>query len=98
MQQAGDVLEFLAFQHRRNLLVLPVEGVTWSDWGTSAWLWNALRQLETQSVRGSGATGKVRESRRDEHVKGSANRRMNLAGCRHGLEDPEAREVGTSWR
>ena len=34
MQQAGDVLEFLAFQHRRNLLVLPVEGVTWSDWGT----------------------------------------------------------------
>ena len=58
----------------------------------------ALRELETQSVRGSGATGKVRESCGDEHVKGSANRRMNLAGCRHGLEDPEAREVGTSWR
>lgn len=49
-----DVLEFLAFEHRRNLLVLPVQGVTWSDWGTSARLWSTLRQLETQSVRRSG--------------------------------------------
>jgi mannose-1-phosphate guanylyltransferase len=40
------VLEVLAFEHRRNLLVLPVRGVTWSDWGTSARVSNSLQQLE----------------------------------------------------
>jgi len=27
-----------------------------------------------------------------------SNRRINLVACRHGLEDPDARDVGTSWR
>jgi hypothetical protein len=29
--------------------------------------------------------------------RGRRDIRINLVGCRHGLEDPEAREVGTSW-
>jgi mannose-1-phosphate guanylyltransferase len=39
------VLEFLAFERRRTLLVLPVRGVTWSDWGTSARVLTSLQQL-----------------------------------------------------
>jgi mannose-1-phosphate guanylyltransferase len=39
------VLEVLPFGHRRGLVVLPVKGVTWSDWGTSSRLSSTLRQL-----------------------------------------------------
>jgi mannose-1-phosphate guanylyltransferase len=39
------VLEVLPFEHRRGLLVLPVRGVTWSDWGTPEHLSSSLRDL-----------------------------------------------------
>jgi mannose-1-phosphate guanylyltransferase len=42
------VLEELPFEHRRALLVLPVRGVTWSDWGTSERLTSTLTQLGLQ--------------------------------------------------
>jgi hypothetical protein len=39
------VLEVLPLEHRQALLVLPVRGVTWSDWGTADHLSSTLRQL-----------------------------------------------------
>jgi mannose-1-phosphate guanylyltransferase len=39
------ILEALPLEYRRALLVLPVRGVTWSDWGTSARLSTMLDQL-----------------------------------------------------
>jgi len=39
------VLEILSFENRQNLRVLPVRGVTWTDWGTSDRLSKTLRQL-----------------------------------------------------
>lgn len=39
------VLEILSFENRQNLRVLPVQGVTWKDWGTSDRLSKTLRQL-----------------------------------------------------
>jgi mannose-1-phosphate guanylyltransferase len=39
------VLEVLPSEHRPALAVLPVPGVTWSDWGTSARLTSTLHQL-----------------------------------------------------
>ena len=50
------VLEVLPFEHRRALLVLPVRGVTWSDWGTAERLSGTLRALvasnDVQSASG----------------------------------------------
>jgi mannose-1-phosphate guanylyltransferase len=40
-----DVLEVLSLEHRLALAVVPVPGVTWSDWGTSARLTSTLQQL-----------------------------------------------------
>ena len=45
------VLEVLPFEHRRGLVVLPVNGVTWSDWGTGERLSKTLRQLGTLNTR-----------------------------------------------
>jgi mannose-1-phosphate guanylyltransferase len=39
------VIEALPFEHRGNLVVLPVQGVTWSDWGTPEHLSSTLRHL-----------------------------------------------------
>lgn len=39
------VLEALPVEQRRALLVLPVRGVTWSDWGASDRLLNTLRRM-----------------------------------------------------
>ena len=39
------ILETLSHENRQNLRVLPVRGVTWSDWGTSDRLSKTLRQL-----------------------------------------------------
>jgi len=39
------VLEILSFENRQNLRVLPVQGVTWKDWGTSDRLSKTLRQM-----------------------------------------------------
>jgi mannose-1-phosphate guanylyltransferase len=39
------VLEALPLEHRQALVVLPVRGVTWSDWGTSDHLSSMLDQL-----------------------------------------------------
>jgi len=39
------VLEILSFENRQNLRVLPVQGVTWKDWGTSDRVSKTLRQL-----------------------------------------------------
>jgi hypothetical protein len=39
------VLEVLSSAHRQALVVLPVPGVTWSDWGSSDRLSSMLRQL-----------------------------------------------------
>jgi mannose-1-phosphate guanylyltransferase len=42
------LLEALPFEHRGSLLVLPVRGVTWSDWGTSDRLSNTLNLLSAE--------------------------------------------------
>lgn len=39
------VLEILPYDHRQNLLVLPVRGVTWNDWGSAARVLSTLQQL-----------------------------------------------------
>jgi mannose-1-phosphate guanylyltransferase len=39
------VLEVLPFEYRQGLAVLAVQGVTWSDWGTSDRLSSTLHQL-----------------------------------------------------
>jgi mannose-1-phosphate guanylyltransferase len=39
------ILEVLSVAHRPALTVLPVPGVTWSDWGTTARLSNTLQRL-----------------------------------------------------
>ena len=44
------VLEVLPFQYRRTLAVLPIHGVTWSDWGTSDRLSTMLRQLRATNM------------------------------------------------
>lgn len=43
------VLEALPWEHRRSLFVLPVRGVTWSDWGTADHLSSTLRRLGDRS-------------------------------------------------
>jgi mannose-1-phosphate guanylyltransferase len=43
------VLEALPFEHRNSLLVLPVRGVTWSDWGASDRLVSTLDLLRTKN-------------------------------------------------
>lgn len=45
------VLEVLSFKHCQGLLVLPVRGVTWSDWGTSDHLSSTLRQLSAVNTQ-----------------------------------------------
>ena len=40
-----NILEVLTLQYRQALVVLPVPGVTWSDWGTSNRISKILRQL-----------------------------------------------------
>jgi mannose-1-phosphate guanylyltransferase len=40
-----DILETLPVEFRRSLVVLPVRGVTWSDWGTHERLSSMLRKL-----------------------------------------------------
>ena len=45
------VLEVLPFEQRRGLVVLPVRGVTWSDWGTSDRLSSTLRQLDAVNTQ-----------------------------------------------
>jgi len=40
-----DVLEVLPYEFRRALRVLPVRGVTWSDWGTADRLSSSVRDL-----------------------------------------------------
>jgi mannose-1-phosphate guanylyltransferase len=37
------VLEVLPFEYRQDLLVLPVHGVTWSDWGSADRLQTGLK-------------------------------------------------------
>lgn len=44
------VLEVLPFQYRQTLAVLPIHGVTWSDWGTSDRLSTTLRQLRARNM------------------------------------------------
>jgi mannose-1-phosphate guanylyltransferase len=39
------ILEVLSFKHRQALVVLPVSGVSWSDWGTSDRLSGMLRRV-----------------------------------------------------
>jgi mannose-1-phosphate guanylyltransferase len=39
------VLEVLPFEYRQNLLVLPVRGVTWSDWGSADRLLADLKKI-----------------------------------------------------
>jgi mannose-1-phosphate guanylyltransferase len=39
------VLEVLPFEHRQDLLVLPVPGVTWSDWGSADRLLTGLKKI-----------------------------------------------------
>lgn len=44
------VLEVLPFGHRQGLVVLPVKGVTWSDWGISSRLSSMLSQLSAANM------------------------------------------------
>lgn len=58
------VLEVLPFEQRRGLVVLPVHGVTWSDWGTSDRLSNTLSQFgaantQPERARSEGKTLRV---------------------------------------
>jgi mannose-1-phosphate guanylyltransferase len=39
------VLEALPFEYRQDLLVLPVRGVTWSDWGSADRLLSGLKKI-----------------------------------------------------
>jgi mannose-1-phosphate guanylyltransferase len=39
------VLEVLPFEYRQDLLVLPVHGVTWSDWGSADRLLADLKKI-----------------------------------------------------
>lgn len=39
------VLEVLPFEYRQDLLVLPVRGVTWSDWGSADRLLTGLKKI-----------------------------------------------------
>jgi len=39
------VLEVLPFEYRQELLVLPVRGVTWSDWGSADRLLTGLKKI-----------------------------------------------------
>jgi len=39
------ILEALPFECRQDLLVLPVHGVTWSDWGSADRLLTSLRKI-----------------------------------------------------
>jgi mannose-1-phosphate guanylyltransferase len=43
------VLQTLPHERRQSLLVLPVRGVTWNDWGTSSRLLSTLRHLGKSS-------------------------------------------------
>jgi mannose-1-phosphate guanylyltransferase len=43
------VLEVLPFERRRALVVLPVPGITWTDWGTRDRLSSTLRRLGASS-------------------------------------------------
>jgi mannose-1-phosphate guanylyltransferase len=47
------VIEVLPFEHRGNLVVLPVQGVTWSDWGTPEHLSSTLRDLSARNYSSS---------------------------------------------
>ncbi len=59
------VLEVLPFEHRQALVVLPVRGVTWSDWGTADHLSGTLRQLgASESVQSTGVLRDTQEVRR----------------------------------
>jgi len=49
------ILEALPFEHRRALLVLPVRGVSWSDWGTSDRLSSMLDRLGADDARRESA-------------------------------------------
>jgi mannose-1-phosphate guanylyltransferase len=40
-----SVLEVLPFEYRQDLLVLPVRGVTWSDWGSADRLLTGLKKM-----------------------------------------------------
>jgi mannose-1-phosphate guanylyltransferase len=51
------ILEALPFEDRRDLVILPVQGVTWSDWGTGARLSRTLRHLgRLNTTPGLGAS------------------------------------------
>lgn len=41
-----SVLEILPYDHRQNLLVLPVRGVAWNDWGSATRVLATLQQLK----------------------------------------------------
>lgn len=42
---SSAILEDLPFQHRQALLVLPVRGVTWGDWGSADRLRTGLKKM-----------------------------------------------------
>jgi mannose-1-phosphate guanylyltransferase len=44
-----SVLQTLPYEQRQSVLVLPVRGVTWNDWGTSTRLLSTLRHLGKSS-------------------------------------------------
>ena len=50
MNLSKGLLETLAMQRERALLVLPVRGVHWSDWGSEVRIMKALEHANTNSI------------------------------------------------
>ncbi len=48
------VLEALPFDYRQDLLVLPVRGVTWSDWGSVARLLSGMKKIDHAKISEKG--------------------------------------------
>jgi mannose-1-phosphate guanylyltransferase len=44
------ILEVLPFEYRQDLLVLPVRGVTWSDWGSADRLLTGLKKISQVEI------------------------------------------------
>jgi hypothetical protein len=42
---SSAILQALPFEHRQALLVLPVRGATWSDWGSADRLREGLKKM-----------------------------------------------------
>jgi mannose-1-phosphate guanylyltransferase len=94
------ILEALPFEHRRNLVILPVRGVTWSDWGTSARLSRTLRHLgQPKDTTPSPAVSEANRASISDRLRG-----FNVEPSMRALEPfitpppPSITAVNTEWK